>query len=105
MKVGDKIIVNYLYEETYYSTPFAAMATWRGEAKPGDFVVVDENSRFVVYSASAIGDTTAGDESANIAAAIDKTLDIVGQVYKVDTNFPKQFLDRVKTAYDSYNFV
>jgi hypothetical protein len=100
LKVGDKVEVTYLYEEAFYQTPLDGIATWRGTAKPGDYVVVDENSCFKAYSAGTIGDTSAANEATNIAAAIDSTLDIVGQVYKVDTNFPKQFLDRVKTAYD-----
>lgn len=102
LKAGDKVEIEYLYENTgTYNAPFAGIASWRGGAKPGDLVTFDENSAWVAYSAAAIGDTSVGDESANIAAAIDKTLDVVGTVYKVDTNFPKQFLDRVKTAYDS----
>jgi len=100
LKVGDKVEVTYLYEEAFYQAPLDGIATWRGSAKPGDYVVVDENSCFKAYSAGTIGDTSAGNEATNIAVAIDSTLDIVGQVYKVDTNFPKQFLDRVKTAYD-----
>ena len=101
LKIGDVVEVEYLYENSgVYNAPFAGIASWRGSATPGDYVVVDQNSKFVSYAPSAIGDTSLGDESANILAAIDGSLDIVGQVYKVDTNFPKQFLDRVKTAYD-----
>jgi hypothetical protein len=76
------------------------MATWRGSAKPGDKVTFDENSNWVSYTPVSIGDTTATNQATAISAAIDKTLDIVGQVVKVDTHFPKQFLDRVKTAFD-----
>lgn len=101
LKTGDKVEVEYLYENTgVYNAPFKGIATWRGSAKPGDLVTFDASSAFVAYSAGAVGDTSTGDESANILAAIDKTLDVIGTVYKVDTNFPKQFLDRVKTAYD-----
>lgn len=101
LKVGDKISVTYSYEVTgTFDSPWKGMATWRGGVKPGDFVTFDMDSAWVSYSPVAIGDTSADDESGNIAAAIKKTLDIVGQVVLVDSNFPKQFLDRVKTAHD-----
>ena len=100
LKIGDVVVVKYIYEGTVYNSPLTGISTWRGSAKPGDYVTVDQNSAFVAYAAGTIGDTSAGDESANIAAAIDGALDIIGQVYLVDSNFPKQFLDRVKTAYD-----
>lgn len=95
LKIGDIVVVEYLYENTgVYNAPFAGVANWRGTATPGDLVTFDQNSSFVTYSAGAIA--VIGD----VAAEIDKTLDIVGTVYLVDGNFPKQFLDRVKTAYD-----
>jgi len=101
LKIGDIMEVEYLYENTgVFNAPFKGVATWRGSATHGDLVTFDQNSAFVTYSAGAVGDTSAGDESASVLAAIDKTLDILGTVYKVDINFPKQFLDRVKTAYD-----
>jgi hypothetical protein len=101
LKDGDKVKVSYVYEITgTYDAPWQGIATFRGSAKPGDFVTINEESKFVAYAASAIGDTSAGDESASIAAAIDASLDIVGQIVLVDDKFPKQFLDRVKTAYD-----
>ncbi len=100
LKIGDQIEVSYLYETAAYNAPFAGIATWRGSVKPGDLVTFDETSSWVSYSPGAVGDTSAGDESASIEAAIDKTLDVVGTVYLVDAEFPKQFLDRVKTAYD-----
>lgn len=100
LKIGDVVEVKFKYEESYYETPFKGIATFRGSAKPGDFITVDENSCFVTYSPVVVGDTSAADESASIMSAIDASLDIIGQVYLVDKNFPKQFLDRVKTAYD-----
>lgn len=101
LKSGDVLKVEYYYELTgTYDAPWQGIATFRGAVKPGDFVTIDEESKFVSYSAGVIGDTSAADESASIAAAIDESLDIVGQVVLVDGNFPKQFLDRVKTAYD-----
>lgn len=101
LKTGDIVKVEYLYEETFYQAPYGGIATWRGSATHGDYVTFDKNSNFVSYSPVAIGDTSVADESANILSAIDSTLDIIGQVTLVDTNFPKQFLDRVKTAYDT----
>ena len=101
LKAGDKVVVCYEYEVTgTFDAPFGGIATFRGSVKHGDLVTYDENSKFVAYSPSAIGDTSAGDESANIAAALDATLDILGTVVLVDSKFPKQFLDRVKTAHD-----
>lgn len=101
LKAGDKVVVTYVHEVSgTFDSPFKGMATWRGAVKPGDFVTFDMNSAWVAYSPVAIGDTSEEDESANIAAAIKKTLDIVGQVVLVDGDFPKQFLDRVKTAHD-----
>lgn len=102
LKTGDKIIITYVYEVSgTYDAPWQGIASFRGSVQPGDFVTINEESKFVAYSAGAIGATNAGDVSADISAAIDKSLDIVGQVTLVDYNFPKQFLDRVKTAYDS----
>ena len=101
LKIGDKVVVEYLYENTgVYNAPFAGIATWRGGAKCGDLVTYDVNSAFVTYTPGVVAATDLVDASASIAAAIDKTLDVVGTVYLVDNNFPKQFLDRVKTAYD-----
>lgn len=97
---GSKYEISFLYEESYYQTPFAGMATWRGAAKHGDLVCVDANSCFVAYTPVVVGDTSAADESANVMAAVDKSLQVIGQVVLVDANFPKQFLDRVKTSYD-----
>lgn len=101
LKVGDKVVVEYLYENTgVFNAPFAGIATWRGGAKPGDLVTYDATSSFVSYTPGVVDATETVDASASIEAAIDKTLDILGTVYLVDSNFPKQFLDRVKTAYD-----
>lgn len=101
LKTGDIVKVLYKYVNTgVFAAPFAGIASWRGSAKPGDFVTIDEDSNFVSYTPATIGDTSLADESAAILAAIDESLDIIGQVTLVDANFPKQFLDRVKTAYD-----
>ena len=101
LAVGDKVVVTYLYELTNtYNTPWAGMATWRGAVKPGDFVTFNKDSAWVAYTPVAITDTSATDQSAAISAALAKQLAIVGQVVLVDYAFPKQFLDRVKTAYD-----
>ena len=76
------------------------MATWKGAAVPGDKVTYDADSNWVAYAPGTIGDTSAGDESANIAAEIAAVLEVVGQVTKVHTNYPKQLLDHVKSAFD-----
>lgn len=97
---GDIIKATYLYDTGVFDAPFAGLATWIGAAKHGDKVTCNADSNWVAYSASQVGDTSLADESASIEAAIDATLNIVGQVTKVDTNYPKQFLDRVMSAYD-----
>ncbi len=98
---GDEISVTYVKTESYYASPLAGMATWKGAALPGDKVTYDADSNWVKYAPGTISDTSSGNRAAQIAAEIAKTLEVVGQVTKVDTNFPKQFLDRVKTAFDS----
>jgi hypothetical protein len=101
LKDGDVVEVEYFYETVgEFDAPWASIASWRGDVQPGDFVTIDANSHFVKYEHGAIGDTSAGNEAAAIQGAISKALDIVGQVTLVDDQFPKQFLDRVKTAYD-----
>lgn len=97
----DEILIQYKYSESFYSAPWAGMATWKGSAVPGGKVTFDMESNWVMYAATSFGDTTAVNQATNIAAAIAKTLDVVGQITAVHTNYPKQFLDRVKTAFDS----
>ena len=95
LKAGDKVVVTYLYENTgVFNAPFTGISTFRGTATPGDLVTFDENSAWVTYTPGTIA------SFADAEAEISKSLDIVGTVYLVDDQFPKQFLDRVKTAYD-----
>jgi hypothetical protein len=95
LKIGDKVVVEYLYENTgTYNAPFTGVASWRGGATCGDLVTFDQNSAWVTYTPGTIA------SFADAEAELDKSLDIVGTVYLVDANFPKQFLDKVKTAYD-----
>lgn len=95
LKIGDKVVVTYLYENTgVYNAPFEGVSTFRGTALPGDLVTFDQNSAWVTYTPGTIA------SFADAEAEISKSLDIVGTVYLVDDQFPKQFLDRVKTAYD-----
>jgi len=96
----DEVVVKYTYQEAFYDAPFAGLQTVRGDVKVSDLITFDENSKFVKFSATAIGDTSVGDESANIAAAIKEQGDILGHVTAVDYKFPKQMLDKVKSAYD-----
>jgi len=100
LAAGDTVVVTYKYEESFYQSLWNEMAVWRGPAVAGAKVTVDEASNFIMYTPVAVGDTSAGNESANILSAIDATLDIVGQITLVDAHFPKQYLDRVKTAFD-----
>ncbi len=49
---------------------------------PGDFLIVDASSDMVEW---------AGTESFD---------EVIGQVWKIDTSYPKDYLDRVRTAYE-----
>lgn len=100
LEAGDKVVVNYVFEEDFYKTPFAGMTTWRGDVKMSDLVTFDENSKFVKFTPTAIGDTSLADESANIAKAIKEQEDVLGHITAVDYKFPKQMLDKVRSAYD-----
>jgi len=62
----------------------AAIYTSGSPFKPGDFLKYDFNSNWVKADLSA-----------------DTIGNILGQIIKVDTDFPKDYLDRVKTAYDN----
>jgi len=91
------LLTNYLLEfptEGASGVKFPGMAVWKGAAKPGDLVTFDIDSKFVAYSPAAI---TA---IADVAPALEKQLDIIGIVTHVDSEWPKQLLDQVKTAYD-----
>jgi hypothetical protein len=91
------ILTNYLleYPTVGASGPkFPGMATWKGAAKPGDFVTYDIDSNFVSYAPAAIA--ALGDVDDAIAAS----LEILGVVTAIESQWPKQLLDLVKTAYD-----
>ena len=97
----DEVVVNYVYEEAFYAPLWGGMATFRGAAKITDLVTFDADSKFVAFAPSTIGDTTGvADVSGDIAKAIKERENILGHITAVDMTFPKQFLDRVKTAYD-----
>lgn len=97
---GDEVVVKYIYEESFYAAPFPGLQTVRGDVKVSDLITFDENSKFVKFSATAIGDTSVGNEAVNIAKAIKEQEDVLGHVTAVDYKFPKQMLDKVKSAYD-----
>lgn len=66
-----------------YTPPFAGVAAFMGTAvKPGDFVTYDINSNLAI-----------GDPSGIWAS-------IIGQVVRVETLYPRNLLERVKTRYD-----
>jgi hypothetical protein len=69
-----------------------------GDPQCGDLLTFDANSNLRVASAANlyIGDTSSGDEAANIARSHGL---IVGQVLDRDAGVPKDYLDRVRTAY------
>jgi hypothetical protein len=64
-----------------------------GDLKPGDLVKADANSNFKKADLALAGTTLA-----NIQAALDERDAILGQVLEVE-EFPRDYLDRVRTAY------
>ena len=73
------------------------MTTWRGPVATTNLVTFNADSKYVAFSATEIGDTTAADQSAVIKKAISERDDILGYVVGVDYQFPKQMLDEVRT--------
>lgn len=90
------LLTNYVLEfpTAGATVKFPGMATWVGAAKPGDLVTFDMNSKFVAYAPAQL---TSFDE---VEAALEKQLDIIGIVTAIESQWPKQLLDQVKTAYD-----
>jgi hypothetical protein len=91
------ILTNYLleYPTVGVSGPaFAGMATWKGAAIPGDLVTFDIDSYFVKYVAAELASYN------DVEAAIAAQHDIIGVVTAIESQWPKQLLDQVKTAYD-----
>lgn len=75
---------------TYNAAPFKGMAVVigaTGTVKPGMFLTYDTNSNYVI---------TAGGYSYTAAEAPT----VVGQVLEVRTDFPRDYLDKVRTRYD-----
>lgn len=72
---------------------FPGMATWKGAVKPGDFVTYDIDSHFVAFDSSSLA---AGDAE----AAFNAQSEILGVVTAIESEWPKQLLDLVKTAFD-----
>jgi hypothetical protein len=90
------ILTNYLleYPTVGASGPkFPGMATWKGAAKPGDFVTFDIDNHFVAFSPASLAGGDAQD-------AFQAQSDILGVVTAIESQWPKQLLDQVKTAYD-----
>jgi len=86
---------------SHYAAAPAAVSVFAsavGNLKCGDLVTFDANSNLRLASAANlyIGDTSGGDESANIARSHGL---IIGQVLDRDSGHPKDYLDRVRTAY------
>lgn len=97
------LLTNYLLEfpTVGASGPkFPGMSVWAGAAKPGDLVTFDINSHFVAFSAPVVDDTTLASVKASVEAALEKQLDVIGVVTHIDSQWPKDLLDQVKTAYD-----
>lgn len=77
-EVGDYTITCYKY--TAGSAP-STYASATGALVPGDFVMADADSNYVVWNGTAVEE-------------------IVGQVLAVDDRYPKDALDKVRTAYE-----
>ena len=97
---GVAVLTNYLIQFPIQTDKskikFDGMTVFAdGAVKPGDLVTYNADSHFVVYSAPVIADV------AEVKAAIEGTFEVLGTVAFVDKEFPKQMLDRVKTAYDT----
>lgn len=90
------ILTNYLleYPTVGSSGPkFKGMASWKGSAKPGDLVTFDIDNHFVALNLSSLVGGDAKD-------AVEAQADILGVVTAIESQWPKQLLDQVKTAYD-----
>ena len=90
------ILTNYLLEHPVQGAggvKFPGMAVWKGAVKPGDLVTYDIESKLVAFDASTLVGGDAKD-------AFDAQNEILGVVTAVETQFPKQLLDQVKTAFD-----
>jgi hypothetical protein len=73
---------------TYDAAPYAGMgALVAADVKPGMFVSFDTDSNFSVLGYE-VGSTDAGE--------------VIGQVLEVDTNFPKDLLNQVRTRYTEF---
>lgn len=97
------ILTNYLLEfptEGVSGVKFAGMAVWKGAAAPGDLVTYDINSRFVKYVAPVVDSTSLATVKTSTEALVKAEHEILGVVTAVESQWPKQLLDQVKTAYD-----
>jgi len=86
---------------SHYAAAPSSLSTFAcavGDLKPGDQLTFDANSNLRVANATNlfIGDTSVGNESANIARAMGL---IVAQVLDRDVG-PKDLLDRVRTGFN-----
>lgn len=90
------ILTNYLLEFPTVGAQgakFPGMATWKGAAKAGDLVTFDIDSHFVAFNPASL-------EGGDAKDAVLAQADILGVVTAIESEWPKQLLDQVKTAYD-----
>jgi hypothetical protein len=98
------ILTNYLLEFPTVGVSgakFPGMAVWKGAAKAGDLVTFDIDSNFVKYVAPVVDDSTLASVKASVEAGFKAEHDILGVVTAIESQWPKQLLDQVKTAFDS----
>ena len=82
-------------QATYDAAPFAGMGavlSADGTLSPGMFVTYDEYSNYV-----PVGAGDAGYEYGAVDGA-----EIIGQILEVDTTFPKDLLEKVRTRHDEF---
>lgn len=97
---GISVLTNYVLQFPIQANKeniqFAGMTVFADSTVvPGDLVTYNADSNFVVYKVPTIGAIE------DVKKAIEGTFEVLGTVSFVDKEFPKQMLDRVKTAYDT----
>lgn len=74
-------------QATYDAAPYSGMGALVGVVKPGEFITYDNYSNFV-----SLGYELGATDMA----------EVVGQAQMIDTDFPKDYLDLVRTRYSEF---
>jgi hypothetical protein len=125
---NDTFLIDFLYTKSpnVYNAPYSTLGVFRGSAVCGTMVTYDDQGKFVPhsnFSYAAVGNgkltdglhnevnfasASPGDSAAELGAELvavmnamkDKQDEVVGQIIRVDSDFPKDYLERVRTSYD-----